>query len=149
MIREFAMTEAEHSCMAAVRNGLGAAPASPAKLAWRRLRRNRAAMLGALLLLSLYSIALFGSFLSTHEPGERNYSIPSHPPTLPRFVDENGKIHFRPFVYGMRMVDPVAQRWEFDLSKKYPIRFWIRAYEYKMWWMFPATSISWVSISRE
>jgi peptide/nickel transport system permease protein len=111
---------------------------SPGRLAWRRLRRNRTALTGAIVLLILYGVALFGSFVSPHNPANRDYAMTNHPPTLPRFFDENGRFHPRPFFYGMTLADPVRQTWKFDLSKKYPIRFLVKGEPYKLWWMFPA-----------
>jgi peptide/nickel transport system permease protein len=111
-------------------------PASPARLAWRRFVKNKSAMFGGLVLIALYSITLFGSFFQTKDPTERNYNATNHPPTLPRFIDEKGKLHLRPFVYGMKLVDPFTQRWEFDLDKKYSLYFFVRGSEYKLWWLF-------------
>lgn len=116
--------------------GVAPPPASPARLAWRRLRRNRTAMLGGLVLLFLYSVCIFGSFLSPADPTMRDYRVVGHPPTLPRFVDETGKFHPRPFVYGMYLADPLAQKWEYDLRQKYPLRFFVKGFEYELWWLF-------------
>ncbi|MCX7625731.1 MAG: ABC transporter permease [Candidatus Sumerlaeaceae bacterium] len=110
---------------------------SPARLAWRRLRQNRTAMAAAMVLALLYLVTIFGSFVSPYDPAERNYEMTNHPPMLPRFVDENGKFHLRPFVYGMVLVDPVRQKWKYDLSKKYPIRFFVDGTPYKLWWVIP------------
>jgi len=110
---------------------------SPARLAWRRLVRNRTAMAAALVLAALYLMTIFGSFISPYDPAERNYAMTNHPPMLPRFVDEHGKFHLRPFVYGMVLVDPVRQIWKYDLSKKYPIKFFVDSPPYKMWWVIP------------
>jgi peptide/nickel transport system permease protein len=110
---------------------------SPGRLAWRRLRRNRTAMVAAAVLALLYLMAIFGSFISPYDPAERNYAMTNHPPMLPRFVDEHGRVHLRPFVYGMVLVDPVRQRWKYDLTQKYPIRFFVASPPYKLWWVIP------------
>lgn len=112
-------------------------PASPARLAWRRLRRNRSAIIGATILAVMYLITTFGSFVEPYDPGERNYAQTNHPPMLPRFVDEKGKFHFRPFVFGMRMVDPMRQKYEFDLKQRYPIYFFVKGFPYKLWGFIP------------
>lgn len=109
---------------------------SPGRIAWRRLRRNRSAMLGGVILVMLYVVAILGSFVMPYEPGERNYSMTNHPPMLPRFVDENGKFHFRPFVYGMTMTDAMRQTYKYDLSAKHPIRFLVKGFPYKLWGVF-------------
>ncbi|MCX7018301.1 MAG: ABC transporter permease [Candidatus Sumerlaeota bacterium] len=113
------------------------AVSSPGAMAWRRLKLNRAALVGAAVLAALYMTALFGSFISPYDPAARDYGAPNHPPTLPRFVDEYGKFRMRPFVYGMKMTDPVSQRWEYDFSRKYPLRFFVPSEPYKMWWVIP------------
>ncbi len=119
-------------------------PASPMRMAWRRLRRNRTAMLGGLLLLFLYTLTLFGSFFAIRDPAKLDYNVASHHPTVPRFVDENGKFHFRPFVYKMEMVDLERQVWEYT-TEKYPLRFFVKGDPYKLWWIFD-TNIHFVGV---
>lgn len=111
---------------------------SPGALAWRRLRRNRTAMIGAFVLAVLYLMVALGSFIAPYDPAARDYRTPNMPPTLPRFVDHEGRFHWRPFVYGYRLVDPVAQRYELDTSRRYPVRFFVRGFSYKLWWVFPS-----------
>ena len=110
---------------------------SPAAIAFRRLRHNRAAMFGAAVLVLLYMVTLLGSFVAPYDPAARDYDRTNHPPTVPRFVDENGKFHVRPFVYGMRMTDPLRQRYEYDVNQKYPVRFLVRGEPYRLWWIIP------------
>ncbi len=114
------------------------AAVSPGRLAWRRLRRNRVAMGGGLLLIALYLLAAFGSFLAPYDPGEGNYAFPGHPPAVPRFFDETGKFHMRPFVYGYELVDVERQLWKADTTRKYPIQFFVPGFEYKFWWLIPS-----------
>lgn len=109
---------------------------SPARLAWRRLRRNRSAVIGGVIMIFMYLATLFGSFIEPYEPSERDYSMTNHPPMLPRFFDEKGRFHFRPFVYGMKLVDAERQRYQFDLSQKHPFRFLVRGHKYKLWGVF-------------
>lgn len=110
-------------------------PASPMRLAWRRLRRNRTALVGGVILAVLYTLVLFGSFFAIRDPSKLNYDVASHPPTVPRFVDEKGQFHLRPFVYKMVMTDEERQIWEFT-SEKTPLQFFVRGDAYKLWWMF-------------
>ncbi len=109
---------------------------SPARLAWRRLLKNRSAMIGGIALIFLYTTVTFGSFIQPYDPSTISYASPNHPPMLPRFVDENGRFHFRPFVYGMELADIERQTYEYDLSKRYPIKFFTRGDKYKLWWLF-------------
>lgn len=110
-------------------------PVSPFRMAWRRLRKNRTAMLGGIILISLYLLALFGSFIAVRDPTKPNYSVVSHPPTIPRFVDETGKFHVQPFVYHMEMTDMETQVYEYT-TKKYPVRMFVHGDPYTLWWIF-------------
>lgn len=109
--------------------------ASPMRMAWRRLRRNRTALLGGVILLLLYTLTLFGSFFAIRDPSSINYDVVGHPPTMPRFIDETGKLHIRPFVYKMEMVDVERQVWEYT-AEKYPIQLFVRGEPYTLWWFF-------------
>lgn len=114
--------------------GGGRGSESPWRMAWRRLRRNRTAMFGGGVLLIMYLMVIFGSFLGVRNPALPDYMIPSHPPTVPRFVDETGKFHFRPFVYKMEMVDEERQVWQYT-AEKYPLRFFVKGDPYTLWWV--------------
>lgn len=76
---------------------------SPAKLTWRELKKNKMAVAGAVTLIVLYTIALFGQFVAPYNPidqspGGRQYSY--HPPMELRWREADGTWHWRPFVYG-------------------------------------------------
>lgn len=80
---------------------------SPARIALRRLLRNRIAVLGAVILGFLYFCTIFAGFLSPYSPVEDEFrSHFFHPPTWPHFFDENGVFHCRPYVIGTYMVNP-------------------------------------------
>lgn len=106
---------------------------TPWRLAWRRLRKNRTAMLGGIILGLLYLLVIFGSFFSVRKHEHLDYAHANHPPTLPRFVDETGKLHLRPFVYKMEMVDAERQLYEYT-GEKHPLRFFVKGDPYKLWW---------------
>src|SRR5438874_3901545 len=110
---------------------------SPGRLAWQRLRKNRTALIGGITLIVLYFSTSFGSLISPYDPADAVKGTAHHPPTLPRFVDEHREFHFRPFIYGMKMSDPERHLYRFDLSQKYPIRFFVRGTPYRLWWLFP------------
>lgn len=115
---------------------------SPVQLAWRELRKNRAAMIGGGVLLLLYLMAAFAQFLSPYDPlsqapGNRTASY--HPPMKLRWREANGKIHWRPFVY-----DTVEERGEYgnliylpDPKKPMTVRFLVEGDPYKFWGIIP------------
>jgi len=109
------------------------------QLMWRQFRRHRLAMVGAVVLIIFYLVALAAGFVATQNPGTRNARYAYAPPQLPRFVDSEGKFHLRPFVYGLtQTTDP--DTWEkvytVDKTKKYPLRFFVRGDSYKLLGLF-------------
>ena len=61
---------------------------------WRQFRRHRLAMVGAVVLIIFYLVALAAAgFVATQNPGTRNARYAYAPPQLPRFVDSEGKFH--------------------------------------------------------
>src|SRR5262249_2497218 len=84
---------------------LAGQPASPGRIALRRLKKNRIAMAGAALLVCLYLVAVFAAFIAPYSPAQdefRNFFF--HPPMGIHFRDEQG--HFcRPYVLKTYLVD--------------------------------------------
>ncbi|MCI0446687.1 ABC transporter permease [bacterium] len=80
--------------------------ASPAKLAWRRLQKNRAALGGGCILVGLYLLALLAGFFSPYSPTEDEFRTHFfHPPTQIYFHDSNGSFTLRPHVNSTTLVD--------------------------------------------
>lgn len=80
---------------------------SPAQIAWRRLRRNRIAMLAACILGILYFLAIFAGFFSPYSPTQDEFrSLFFHPPSVLHFRDETGKFHLRPYVVRTYLLNP-------------------------------------------
>jgi len=113
--------------------------ASQWRLMWLRFRRHRLALVGSVVLLTLYGVAALCEFISPHEPNQRNAEYVLCPPQGVRFFDVEGGFHLRPFVYGLRQ-DPTAGEWQrayvIDPDKVYPIRFFASGPEYEMWGLF-------------
>jgi peptide/nickel transport system permease protein len=72
---------------------------SPIRIAFRRLRRHKMAMLGFWVLGLLYFSAIFANFLAPYPYYEDFRNNANQPPTWIHFIDHQGKISFRPFVY--------------------------------------------------
>ncbi len=116
-----------------------AQPLSLGSLVKRRFKRNKLAVVSAVVVVLLYLCAIFAEFVS---PYGLNVEHPSHaymPPHPIHLVDAEGKFHWRPFVYEMvKGYDDVT--WELvykeDTSKIYPLHFFVRGEPYKMWGIF-------------
>jgi len=109
-------------------------PQSPWRIVARRLLRNRAALLGGGILLVFYFVALFAAPIAPYSPYATQSSVPDHPPHRLRFVDREGRFHWRPFVYRYELTDLLRRHYAMDVGKRYPIRFFVRGDRYTMWW---------------
>lgn len=110
------------------------------RLMYRKFVRNRLAVAGAVIIAGLYMLALFADFIGPYDPRQIHDGFINMPPQLPRFIDEEGKFHLRPFVYGVeRKLNPQTFRWTYEIKtdEKYPVRFFVRTEEYKLAGIIP------------
>lgn len=103
----------------------------PWRTIWRRLKKNRAAMVGLWVLGILYVGAIFAPFLSPYsyetQFREKNWHSP-HIGEL-HFWDDAGEWH-GPFVYGTQRLDEFSAEYEEDRSVIVPIDFFVRGDSY-------------------
>ncbi len=107
--------------------------ASPLELAWRRFRKSRAGIIGAIILIILYLTALFAGFLSPYNITTQHAEYPYQPPQGIHFFHEGQ--FFGPFVYQIkRERDPITFRYQYkeDRSKPERIHLFARGEEYKL-----------------
>src|SRR5690349_20962270 len=108
------------------------APFSPWQLFWRRLKQRRIAMVGGVILIFLYFVALLASFISPYSYQRQDRDRFFHPPIWPRVQGfhlavpryESGE---EAFVY--RLVPNDTK----------PLHFFIRGDEYKLLGLIPAS----------
>ena len=113
--------------------------ASQWQLVWRKFKKHKLALFGGSILIILYVTAIFSEFFSPYDMYERYPKYIYCPPQRIHFFDEDG-FHLRPFVYGLKgKRDPVTLRTKYTLdeNKKYPLYFFVRGNEYKLWNLFP------------
>lgn len=111
---------------------------SPWALFWRHLRRNNTAIIGGIILIIFYALALFADFFAPYGMETQNRKLFYCPPTGLHIFDESGSFHIRPFVYGKKLVDRRLTKYEDDTSKKYPIKFFIKSEPYKLFGIIPS-----------
>ncbi len=112
--------------------------ASQWDLMWRKFIKHKLAIIGGVILICFYTVALFCEFFATVNIYDRTDYIYC-PPQKIHFVDEEG-FHIRPFVYGIiKSSDPVTWKriYTEDKTKKYPIYLFVRGDEYELWNLFP------------
>jgi len=109
------------------------------KLMWWRFLKHRMALISAVLVILLYSVAAFCEFVAPYNPEDTFAKYKLVPPTRIHIFDEAGNLR-RPFVYQIkRDRDPETLRsiYTEDTSVLYPIKFWVEGTEYKLWGLWP------------
>lgn len=89
--------------------------------------------LGSLVLLHL--ACLFGGFLSPNSALEQDRGLPWAPPTQLRFLDADGRLHFRPFAYPL--VPDAESGYQEDRSRPSPLRLFVRGDRYRLLGILP------------
>ena len=106
--------------------------ASQWQLIWMRFRRHKLAMLGGIVVLLIYLIALVADFLAPFAPDKFSSTYTYAPPQTLNLFDDG---QFSPYVYGYTSeVDPVALRRTFVLDEtvKIPVRLFVEGAPYKL-----------------
>lgn len=106
---------------------------SPWRIAWMRLKRHKLAMISAYILLAMYLSVIFAGFLSPyhmHSTHRENYL---QPPSKIYWKDENGKLS-RPYVFSMKMLDPISQQYDEIKDKKYYITIFTKSDDPRNMW---------------
>lgn len=105
---------------------------SPGQLAWRRLRKNRLAVVGGLLLILMYVTALFAPFVAPYGYEEQDADASYAPPM---------RLYFSPgpTVYGNKKTRDEYRDVKFipDPKDPRPISFFVRGTPYKLFWFIP------------
>lgn len=116
--------------------------ASQWQLMWRKLKRHKLALIGGGVLTIFYIAALFCEFFAPYDTLTRHQEYTFCPPQRLHIFHEK-KLHLRPFVYKyIRERDPVSLRWKYteDKTVRYPIHFFTRGVEYKLWNSIPGAT---------
>lgn len=103
------------------------------QLMWYRFRRHKLALVGTVVAICLYLMALLSGFLAPYGSLERFAQHIYAPPQAVRFYAD-GKLQ-APFVYALvPKPDPVTFRriFEVDKTTRYPLRFFVHGIEYKL-----------------
>ncbi|MCP4540394.1 MAG: ABC transporter permease, partial [Chloroflexi bacterium] len=111
------------------------------QLMWRQFLSNRLAVAGGIVLVLLYlTTVVLTEFIAPYHPTLVKEDYVSMSPQLPRFVDQEGQFHLRPFVYGTTVsLDSINLAWvhEPDYSIRYPVLFFTHGTPYKLFGVIP------------
>ena len=109
-------------------------------LVWWKFKKNRMAIVGAVILIILYtSFVGVPEFVSPYLL-EHTSNFTEARPQVIRFVDQEGKFHLRPFVYGLNKKIDLIKRlrtFEEDPTRQYPIYFFVKGEPYKLFGLIP------------
>jgi peptide/nickel transport system permease protein len=114
---------------------------SYSELVWRKFRRSRIAIVGALMIATLLVLALFSDFFSPDDATLVTMQNAYQPPQPVYFVDPYGRFSPRPFTYPTKEeLDPASflPVRSLDTSQVIPIHFFVQSWEYKLFGLFPS-----------
>jgi peptide/nickel transport system permease protein len=111
--------------------------ASQGQLIWTRFKKQKAAMVGAWVLVILILSGIFAPFLTPYDPtiAGRDKGYLNGAPTVAQFCDDNG-CSLRPFIYGVERERSAKTnfRWVTTINtddRKY-VKFFVEGSDYKM-----------------
>lgn len=109
-------------------------------LIWRRFKRNKLAVFGALLLCGLVLVSVFSEFLSPSTPYAYDAERTHAPPQRLHFVDTGDGFELGMYVYDYRVErdeETYANTYEVDESAKVPVGLFVQGQAYEMWGLIP------------
>lgn len=75
----------------------------------------------------VHASTLAAGLLAPYAPDEQARELANAPPTRPRWIDRDLRVHVRPFVVGLTALDAAGPpRYEEDWSRLYPVRWLVR-----------------------
>lgn len=98
---------------------------NPWRMAWKRLRRHKMAMIAMVFLVIIHLFAIFANFLVPFGETETDRRRQHHPPTKIHFRTEDGTLT-RPFVYNYEIVHAGRREYKVNTDTMYPIRFFTK-----------------------
>ena len=125
--------------------GLATAPAARLLVAsqWQLMRwrfvKHRMAVAALIVLCGFYLGAIFAEFVAPYDPYIFREDLTLAPPHRIHFVDQDGRFHLWPFVYGFeKSLDPVTYALVFTEVKdvRHPLHLFVRGDPYKLWGVF-------------
>lgn len=111
---------------------------------WQLVRwkffKHKMAMISLAVLSLFYLVAIFAEFVAPYDPHDFDKELTLAPIQRPRFIDNEGKFHVRPFVYQIeKTIEPETWKLVFTENReiRYPIRLFVRGDSYRLWGLFP------------
>lgn len=90
-------------------------------------------------LVVLHVVVIFAGFIAPYNYRSQDRLHPFAPPARVHLADCSGKMHLRPFVYGLKDSDQGFGNYVEDCSQPLPLRFFVQGDEYSLLGMFHPT----------
>jgi peptide/nickel transport system permease protein len=90
-------------------------------------------------LAALHALILFAGFVAPYDFSTQNRELTFAPPARIHFLDAQGNLHARPFVYGLKSQPLDPTRYVADQARIYPLEFFVKGAPYKIAGVVPAT----------
>lgn len=106
-----------------------------------KFRRHKLAVVSLWIIAFLYFVALFVEFLAPADPERVAERYKYLSPRGISFINQDGNFSLRPGVFGLvgtRNPETLRVTYTEDRTKWYPIHFFVRGDEYKLWGVIPA-----------
>ncbi|MFZ1206082.1 MAG: ABC transporter permease [Candidatus Acidiferrales bacterium] len=98
---------------------------------------SRRKLWGALILLAIFhGLILFAGLFAPYGFAVQDREMPFAPPTRLHFTDTQGKLHLRPFVYGLKDDPANPGSYVMDATQTYPLRFFMEGSAYEIAGLF-------------
>jgi peptide/nickel transport system permease protein len=124
----------------AIDKGAKVLVATPRQLMWWRFKRHRIALIGSVVVILFYLVAIFCEVVAPLNPDTVDGLHKYVPPQPISFVDAQGQLTFRPGVNGLTPHrDPVTLRLSYEPDPKvwYPLYFFTTGPAYQLWGVIP------------
>jgi peptide/nickel transport system permease protein len=102
-----------------------------------RLRRHARLIVGLSIILLFYLVALAADFIAPYDYRALSRRELDAPPTPIHLRAADGDWHARPFIYTLRLTDPLARTYTEETTRAYPLTLFARGYAYRLFGLIP------------
>ena len=100
------------------------------------IRRRKLAKWLAVLV-ALHGVIACAGFVAPYDPVAQDRQRPYAPPSKLHFLDTQGRVHIRPFLYPLRMREGLFNQYEEDTARTIPLKFFVDGSRYKLLGLVP------------
>ena len=83
-------------------------------------------------LVALHGVIACAGFFAPYDPVAQDRQHPYAPPSKLHFLDKQGRVHMRPFLYPLRMREGLFNQYEEDTARTIPLKFFVDGSRYKL-----------------